>query len=872
MATSNTNFVVRNNISVLGNGTSDFVGDITTSGNVTIGGTLSSSGNVSHSNTITVNLIASGNINAANLISSDGLTVSGNSTIVGSLIVNGGNAVANTTQAALTLIQRTNIVEGETNSGSGGSTSGTLKLNNSINANSPGQLITGIAFTGAGSGGRRRALIATYQDGDDQDRTGLKFFTYGSTATGSDAVSERMTIASDGEVIINRSATPQQNVSIFSDSAGNWIVGNSPETNRKSFQIAASSNSVNLILSTQNTAGSILLSPGLSTTLAAYSNNVVDARSIVQASGLSTSFGVTTGNSVGAFVAKMGITNQATWLLSGTSNGNFRCGIQALDSDGRMRIYSNGNSSFVSVDSGKISVVSGSVSNLSLTFDGDPTTGFYKVSNGTMGIVASGQNIANITSTTISVAKDLTVSGNVIFSQDLTVSGNVVINGSVTTINSTILSVDDKNIILGNVSTPSNTTADGGGITLQGTTDKTLLWDTTNTNWTSSEHWNLNRGKVYKINNVEVLSNTTLGSSIVNSSLTSVGTLTSLTVSGNVNISNISSSGVIISSGRNIITNATSSEGTNQGALVVSGGAGISDNVYVGKNLVVSANGFFSKGVLIGGTLQQDLTETYAVNISTNVTGANNLVDTRSLIIDGSILAENVQNFYAVSATKVLSNAGNPAKRVGNIFGYYAHFSSTSQGTITNVYNFYSRQSLSSPNNQYAYWTDFNYNGSANANNWAIYASGTADSLLNGRVLVTNTAPSINTSSGALVVSGGVGVSGNINVGGIVSSPSVSTDFIALQDPVATIASAANISPASMIAFVSGTTAIFNIIPTSPVSINGGQITLIPTGAWSSNNNGTNGNIAANTRATPNVAITYTYVATTKKWYPNISN
>ena len=38
---------------------------------------------------------------------------------------------------------------------------------------------------------------------------------------------------------------------------------------------------------------------------------------------------------------------------------------------------------------------------------------------------------------------------------------------------------------------PTDALADGGGIILKGTTDKTILWDLSNTNWTSTEHWNL---------------------------------------------------------------------------------------------------------------------------------------------------------------------------------------------------------------------------------------------------------------------------------------------------------------------------------------------------------------------------------------------
>lgn len=52
----------------------------------------------------------------------------------------------------------------------------------------------------------------------------------------------------------------------------------------------------------------------------------------------------------------------------------------------------------------------------------------------------------------------------------------------------------------------NDTTANGGGITLKGTTDKTITWD--GTNWTSNQPWNITTGNTFKINNVSVLSNT----------------------------------------------------------------------------------------------------------------------------------------------------------------------------------------------------------------------------------------------------------------------------------------------------------------------------------------------------------------------------
>ena len=82
----------------------------------------------------------------------------------------------------------------------------------------------------------------------------------------------------------------------------------------------------------------------------------------------------------------------------------------------------------------------------------------------------------------------------------LTLSGDLTVNGTTTTLNSTTISVDDKNIELGSVATPSDATADGGGITLKGATDKTFNWVDATDAWTSSEHLNLASGKSLYLN------------------------------------------------------------------------------------------------------------------------------------------------------------------------------------------------------------------------------------------------------------------------------------------------------------------------------------------------------------------------------------
>ena len=118
-----------------------------------------------------------------------------------------------------------------------------------------------------------------------------------------------------------------------------------------------------------------------------------------------------------------------------------------------------------------------------------------------------------------------TLSGNATFSNNLTITGDLTVNGTTTTINSTTLTVDDKNIVLGDVAAPTDAGADGGGISLKGTTDKTFNWIDATDSWTSSENIELASGKAFRINGASVLDSSTLGSGVTASSLTSVGTI-----------------------------------------------------------------------------------------------------------------------------------------------------------------------------------------------------------------------------------------------------------------------------------------------------------------------------------------------------------
>ena len=120
---------------------------------------------------------------------------------------------------------------------------------------------------------------------------------------------------------------------------------------------------------------------------------------------------------------------------------------------------------------------------------------------------------------TIALAANVTTPGN------LTVTGDLTVQGNTTTLNTATLVVEDKNIVLANVASPTDTTADGAGFTIKGATDKTLNWVDATDAWTSSEHFNIVAGKSFYIGGSAVLSNTTLASSVVTSSLTTVGTI-----------------------------------------------------------------------------------------------------------------------------------------------------------------------------------------------------------------------------------------------------------------------------------------------------------------------------------------------------------
>jgi hypothetical protein len=238
----------------------------------------------------------------------------------------------------------------------------------------------------------------------------------------------------------------------------------------------------------------------------------------------------------------------------------------------------------------------------------------------------------------------LPISGGTV-SSNLTISGNLTVNGTTTTVNSTTVSVDDKNIELGSTAQPTDQAADGGGITLKGTTDHTWNWVNSTDAWTSSEHINLAAQKAYYINGTSVLSGSALGSGVTGSSLTSVGTLTSGTWSASTIAVNKGGTGqTSYTNGQLLIGNST-------------GNTLSKATLTAGSNVTITNGG---GSITIAAT---DTNTTYTAGNGLDLTGTTFALDLKAnggLVIESTELALNL-GASSITGTLALAKGGTGA-------------------------------------------------------------------------------------------------------------------------------------------------------------------------------------------------------------------
>ena len=217
----------------------------------------------------------------------------------------------------------------------------------------------------------------------------------------------------------------------------------------------------------------------------------------------------------------------------------------------------------------------------------DSATGKFKYTPPDLSsyITASVATLSSLTSIG-TTGVDTTAAGNLI------VSGNLTVNGTTETINSTTSTFADKNIELAKPVSPataSDSGANGGGITLHGTTDKTLNWVLSTLAWTSSENFDIANNKTYKINGTDVLSSTALGTAVTGSSLTSVGTITSGTWHGTAIANSYLANSTIVVNGVTLTLGDTSDtiKASTTNALTI--GTGLSGTSFDGSSAVTIA-------------------------------------------------------------------------------------------------------------------------------------------------------------------------------------------------------------------------------------------------------------------------------------------
>ena len=286
---------------------------------------------------------------------------------------------------------------------------------------------------------------------------------------------------------------------------------------------------------------------------------------------------------------------------------------------------------------------------------------------------------------------DLDINGSV------HITGNLTVLGTQTSLEVSVLKVDDINIELGTgQDTPDDAVVDGGGITLHGTTDKLFYYDDTNSAWASNINLNVETGQKYLINGLTALEEYTGGGLALGSSVVAAPNLTNLPVLSVLTVSNVvlyENTITTIASPLTDLYITPSSEQINLGTTTKIVGMRPTEDAdpddsaitkkYFEDKVALSLGGFVGRKPY---TLSMDITDFGNVNdeiiayldVTLPVDGFGNQYYAQP---DGSRCTVLCVNYIATTATYVLENLNTSTVRT--LLNYVENLEYTSDGTST---------------------------------------------------------------------------------------------------------------------------------------------------------------------------------------------
>ena len=219
------------------------------------------------------------------------------------------------------------------------------------------------------------------------------------------------------------------------------------------------------------------------------------------------------------------------------------------------------------------------------------------------------------------------------------------------------------------------------------------------------------------------------------------------------------------------VNSSTQSNNTTTGAVIISGGVGVSKTVNIGGDLSVKQNSLFtgSVSVLSDTSLNGNLfinSSTPSTNSTTgaviisggvgingtvniaqnmNITGSINMIGSSSIANLNNIIVTSTIDSTTYTNGALFVNGGVGINKSINIGGSLIVYQDSVIYGSLNIYNDILTQGIATFNKDIT--------SKKNINSF-------------GNIFITNYTPSTSYTSGALIIGGGVGIGGNINIGG----------------------------------------------------------------------------------------------------------